>query len=111
MAEMHYAALAPHNPYGPVATAVAVHLDLACPNFLIQEMVDPEETPEAQSLVRDPLPVVDGHILPPTKPGLGIEVNEAECARRVPDYSFEKAGGMATRYYTAFHEDGGVADS
>lgn len=111
MAEVHYAAVAPHNPYGPVATAVAVHLDLACPNFLIQEMVDPLETPEAQSLVRDPLPVVDGHILPPTKPGLGIEVDEAECARRVPDYSFEKAGGMATRYYTAFHEDGSVADS
>jgi galactonate dehydratase len=111
MAEVHYAAVAPHNPYGPVATAVAVHLDLACPNFLIQEMVDPLETPEAQSLVRDPLQVVDGHILPPTKPGLGIEVDEAECARRVPDYSFEKAGGMATRYYTAFHEDGSVADS
>jgi galactonate dehydratase len=111
MAEVYYAGIAPHNPYGPVATAVAVHLDLACPNFLIQEMVDPEETPEAQSLVKDPFEVVKGHILPPTKPGLGIEVDEKACAKRKPDYSFDKAGGMATRYYTAFHEDGGVADS
>lgn len=111
MAEVYYAGIAPHNPYGPVATAVAVHLDLACPNFLIQEMVDPEETPEAQSLVKDPFEVVNGHILPPTKPGLGIEVDEKACAKRKPEYSFEKAGGMASRYYTAFHEDGGVADS
>jgi galactonate dehydratase len=111
MAEVYYAGIAPHNPYGPVATAVAVHLDLACSNFLIQEMVDPDETPEAQSLVKDPFEVVKGHILPPTKPGLGIEVDEKACAKRKPDYSFEKAGGMATRYYTAFHEDGGVADS
>ena len=34
-----------------------------------------------------------------------------ECARRVPDFSIEKAGGMAMRYYHATHEDGGVADS
>ena len=111
MAETYYAGLAPHNPYGPLATAVCVHIDLASPNFVIQEMIDPESAPEAQALLKDPLPVVDGHILPPTKPGLGVEVDEAECARRVPDFSIEKAGGMAMRYYHATHEDGGVADS
>jgi hypothetical protein len=40
-----------------------------------------------------------------------VEVDEAECARRVPDFSIEKAGGMAMRNYHATHEDGSVADS
>lgn len=111
MAETYYAGLAPHNPYGPLATAVSVHIDLASPNFVIQEMIDPDSAPEAQALLKDPLAVVGGQILPPTKPGLGVEVNEAECARRPPDFSVEKAGGMAMRYYHATHEDGAVADS
>jgi galactonate dehydratase len=111
MAEVYYAGLAPHNPYGPIATAVAVHLDLACPNFVIQEIVDPERAPEAMSLVKDPLPIVGGHILPPTSPGLGVEVDEDACARRAPDFSSEHVRGMAMRYYGAFHADGGVADS
>ncbi len=111
MAETYYAGLAPHNPYGPLATAVAVHIDLASPNFVIQEMIDPESAPEAQALLKEPLPVVNGHILPPTKPGLGVEVDEAECLKRPPDFSIEKAGGQAMRYYHATHEDGGVADS
>jgi hypothetical protein len=71
---------------------------------VIQEMVDPDSTPDAQSLVKDPL-------LPPTKPGLGVEVDEAACARRQPDFSTGRAGAMARRYYGAFHADGGVADS
>ncbi len=111
LAEVYYAGLAPHNPYGPLATAACVHLDLVCPNFVIQEMVDPLHTPEANALVVEPLPVVKGHILPPTKPGLGVEVDEAECARRPPDFSLEKAGGMTLRNYGAFHADGSVADS
>jgi galactonate dehydratase len=109
MAEVYYAGLAPHNPYGPISTAACVQLALACPNFVIQEMVDPERTPEAQSLVVEPLPVVNGHILPPTRPGLGVEVDEAACARRKPDLS--RARGGAIGPYGAFHEDGSVADS
>jgi len=111
MAEVYYAGLAPHNPYGPVATAAAVHIDLASPNFVIQEMIDPDSAPEAQALVVDPLPVANGHILPPTKPGLGVEVDEEACARRPPSFTPDQAAGMAMRYYHATHADGGVADS
>ena len=110
MAEVYYAGLAPHNPYGPVSTAACVQIDLATPNFVIQEMVDPDRAPEAQSLVKEPLPVVDGHILPPEKPGIGVEVDEEACARRPPDFS-KAAGGMIVKRYGAYHEDGGVADS
>ena len=110
MAEVYYAGLAPHNPYGPVSTAACVQVDLATPNFVIQEMVDPEATPQAQELVKEPLPVVDGHILPPDKPGIGVEVDEAACARRQPDFA-RKPGGMVVTRYGAYHPDGGVADS
>jgi galactonate dehydratase len=111
MAEVYYAGLAPHNPYGPVSTAACVQVDLAAPNFVIQEMVDPDVAPEAMELVKEPLPVVDGYIYPPAKPGLGVEVDEVACARRQPDFSQLKAGGMVIRSYGAFHADGGVADS
>ena len=109
MAEVYYAGLAPHNPYGPVSTAACVHVDFAAPNFVIQEMVDPDTAPAAMELVKDPLPVVDGHILPPDRPGLGVEVDEEACARRAPDFA-KAAGGQVVRSYGAYHPDGGVAD-
>ena len=105
MAEVYYAGLAPHNPLGPVSTAACVQVDFASPNFVIQEIVDPEDNPEAMELVVEPLPVVDGHILPPEKPGIGVEVDEAACARRQPDFS-----SRASNPYSVRHEDGGVAD-
>jgi galactonate dehydratase len=111
MAEVYYAGLAPHNPYGPVSTAACIQVDLVCPNFVIQEIVDPEATAQAQSLVKEPLPVVNGHILPPTRPGIGVEVDEAECARRRPDFSRPEFDNQSMLFFDAFHEDGSVADS
>ena len=110
MAEVYYAGLAPHNPYGPVSTAACVHVALASPNFVIQEVVDPATAPEAMDLVVEPLPIVDGHVLPPTQPGLGVEVDEAACARRRPDFS-KSVGGQVVQRYGARHNDGSVADS
>jgi hypothetical protein len=53
---------------------------------------------------------VDGHILPPTKPGIGVEVDEAACMRRQPDFSIETTRTFVS-WYGAKHADGGVADS
>ena len=39
MAEAYYAAIAPHNPLGPIAPAAGVHLAASIPNFLCQEHV------------------------------------------------------------------------
>ncbi len=111
MADVYYAGIAPHNPYGPLSTAACVHVDLAIPNFLIQEMIDPNTDPWAQEFVTAPLPVVNGYIYPPQQPGLGVELNEKACARRVPDFTPGGVGTLARQVYGAFHEDGGVADS
>ncbi len=111
LAEVYYAGLAPHNPYGPISTAACVHVDFTTPNFVIQEMADPDVMPLSMTeFVDEPLPVVDGHILPPDKPGLGVEVDEAACARHAPDFSSE-AVQSSYSLYLAHHHDGGVADS
>ena len=111
LAEVYYAGLAPHNPYGPISTAACVQVDFTTPNFVIQEMVDPDDMPLSMTeFVVEPLTVVDGHILPPDKPGLGVEVDEAACARHAPDFSSE-AVQNSYRAYLARHQDGGVADS
>jgi len=75
MAEAFYVTMAPHNPMGPVATAVNVQLAACTPNFLILEYI-PDDVPARRDLVKEPLMVRNGYIEVPTKPGLGIELNE-----------------------------------
>ena len=75
MAEACYVMVAPHNPMGPVATAVNVHFAASTPNFLILEY-HPDDTSPRKDLLKEPLMVKDGYIPLPTKPGLGIELNE-----------------------------------
>ena len=79
MAEAHYVNVAPHNPLGPVSTAVAVHFAASTPNFLILEY-RPDQAGPVRDLVRKPLVLEDGHIRIPDQPGLGVELNEAAFA-------------------------------
>ena len=110
MGETYYAGLAPHNPYGPVSTAACVQVDLVAQNFVIQEMIDPASAPEAMSFVKEPLVLRDGYIERPTKPGIGVEVDEEACAKRQPDFSTDADRRRSVGMYGGFYEDGGVAD-
>ena len=74
MAESFYTTVAPHNPVGPVATAVNVHLAACTPNFLILEYL-PDDERGRRDLVDEPMRLVDGHLEIPTRPGLGIDLN------------------------------------
>ncbi|GAA0931974.1 galactonate dehydratase [Pseudonocardia zijingensis] len=69
MGETYFAALAPHNPLGPVNLAASVHLALTVPGFLAQEQLH-----LGPGLVTTPFEVVDGHVAAPTGPGLGVEL-------------------------------------
>ncbi|HET7769510.1 MAG TPA: galactonate dehydratase [Chloroflexota bacterium] len=80
MAEAFYVTVAPHNPMGPVATAVNVHFAASTPNFTILEY-NPDDTGGRREIVKEPLKVTDGYIEIPTAPGLGIELNEEAFAR------------------------------
>jgi galactonate dehydratase len=82
MAEASYVMVAPHNPMGPVATAVNVHFAASTPNFKILEY-HPDDVAPRKDLLKEPLMVKDGYIPLPTKPGWGIELNE-EAFRHYP---------------------------
>ena len=79
-AEANYISFAPHNPSGPVANAATLQLAACCPNFCILEImltdVDYRKFVTDENLVYE-----NGRIKIGDKPGLGIELNEEECAR------------------------------
>ncbi len=75
MAEAHYAQIAPHLYCGPVEGAANIQLDTCSPNFLIQESILTFGGFHAEILKR-PIQWEEGYIIPPTTPGLGIELNE-----------------------------------
>jgi len=80
MAETIGVGVAPHNPLGPIAGVAALHFAVSTPNHVIQEeMVG--AVPWYFDVVQGPIRLVDGFWQVPDKPGLGIEVDEAECAR------------------------------
>ena len=94
LAEAHYVTVAPHNPMGPLATAVNLHFSAAQPNFRILEYRLPEgpgyflqgggEAAPKQSAslegtwyVKDPYLPKDGYLeLRPDRPGWGVEIDE-----------------------------------
>ena len=80
LAHLHMIPVAPHNPVGPVMNAMTLHASLAIPNFAIFETVS-IDVPWRKELVRETLQFEGGHILAPTAPGLGVELNEAACLR------------------------------
>ena len=52
---------------------------------------------------------VDGYILPPTKPGTGVEVDETAVSKHQPDFSTEKVRQQIA-WFREYHPDGNVAD-
>ncbi len=78
LAEAYRVALAPHNPQGPVSTAASIELGFATPSYAICESVH-SDVPWRQEVVSEGFVVEKkGRIVKPnTRPGLGIEINEA----------------------------------
>lgn len=94
MAEAHDVALAPHCPLGPISLAAALHVDFCSINAFIQETslgIHYNEGIELRDYLLNPevFDLEDGHLLMPTGPGLGIEIDEErvrEMARRGHDW-------------------------
>jgi galactonate dehydratase len=63
-----------------VMNAMTLHFSAAVPNFKTFETVA-IDVPWRRELVQEDLQFADGALLVPTKPGLGVELNEAACAR------------------------------
>ena len=76
MAETRYAQIAPHLYCGPVVGAANIQLATCTPNFLILESIQKWDGFHAD-LLNKPIQWEDGYVIPPTQPGLGIELNQA----------------------------------
>jgi 2-dehydro-3-deoxyphosphogalactonate aldolase len=75
MAEAHYAQIAPHLYCGPIEGAANIQIDTCSPNFLIQEGIKTWDGFHAE-ILKEPIRWEEGYIIPPAKPGLGVELNE-----------------------------------
>ena len=97
MAEAYYAAIAPHNPLGPISLAAGLQLAASIPNFLCQEQVS-----LGHGYVKTPFELADGYIPLPTGPGLGLELDEEALADKI-DHDWQNP-----QTYDA--DDGSVVD-
>jgi len=82
MAEAHDVALAPHCPLGPIALMACVQVDATCHNAFIQEQSMGIHYNQGRGVLdyvlnRDDFRFENGFMTLPTRPGLGVEVNEA----------------------------------
>lgn len=100
LAETYYVSVAPHNPVGPIGTAVTAHLALTIPNFLIMEQLR-EDVPWRDELVDQPVAITSGQVEPPTRPGIGVELLEDVAASH--PYA-------APPVYRSYARDGAVVD-
>ncbi len=76
MAEAFHAQIAPHLFCGPIVGAANIQLSACSPNFLIMEGIETWEGFQADILTT-PIQWEDGHVIVPTAPGIGVELNEA----------------------------------
>ncbi len=82
MAEAYHVQIAPHLYCGPVVGAANIQLATCSPNFLIQESILDWKGFHSE-ILKKPIQWQDGYIIPPTEPGLGVELNE-EVALKHP---------------------------
>ncbi|MEZ5774659.1 MAG: mandelate racemase/muconate lactonizing enzyme family protein [Hyphomicrobiaceae bacterium] len=80
MAEAHYAQIAPHLYAGPVEGAANIHYAASLPNFLILESIKTWDGFHAK-ILKKPIKWQDGYVIPPSEPGLGIELDEKVAAK------------------------------
>ncbi len=80
MAEAHYITFAPHDgSLGPIAEMAAVHLCATLPNFLILEHLE-DDVPQRYEVMQPQPTIVNGFMLVPDAPGLGVDIVEDAIA-------------------------------
>jgi galactonate dehydratase len=82
IAEAHHAAVVTHNFLGPVLTAASAHLDIAIPNFVVQEYSLIDE--RAAAAFPGTLRRAGGYLPVPEAPGLGVRLDESKLGSLAP---------------------------
>lgn len=108
MAEAFDVAAAPHCPLGPIALAACLQVDATCHNAFIQEQSLGIHYNQGSDLLdylsdKTVFQYKDGYVDIPSKPGLGIEINEAHVRKMAEE-------GHNWRNPVWRHTDGSVAE-
>jgi len=108
MAEAFDVAAAPHCPLGPIALAACLQVDATCHNAFIQEQSLGIHYNQGSDLLdylvdKTVFQYSEGYVEIPSKPGLGIEINEAHVRKMA-------AEGHNWRNPVWRHTDGSVAE-
>ncbi len=82
LAETHYAQIAPHLYCGPIVGAANIQISACSPNFLILEGIKKWEDFYSEILI-DPIQWSNGYVIPSTKAGLGVELNEKVAEKNI----------------------------
>ena len=101
MADTYEINVAPHNFYGHLATMMNAHWSAVVPNLRIME-TDPDMVPWQDDLVTVKPRIENGHLLLPTGPGWGTEVNE-EAVRAHPPKRRLAAAGYRISPFSPIH--------
>lgn len=107
LADVSGVSMAPHACEGPIGGLATVHVDAACPNFLVQEICSGIELEMKEKVWHEwlgfpAMRMVNGRFPLPEKPGLGFELSEDALKK----YPFGGTKPMAR----VFHTDGSVAE-
>ncbi|MFP8958374.1 mandelate racemase/muconate lactonizing enzyme family protein [Natrialbaceae archaeon A-CW3] len=101
LAEAKHVDFAPHNPQGPVGTALSAQVSATLPNLAMQESVDDYDTPWRDEILRDPLVIEDGYLKLPDRPGIGVELNHDV----VKEKAYDKAVSHSVNLFEHKWED------
>ncbi|MCW2305982.1 galactonate dehydratase [Rhodobium gokarnense] len=108
LAETYDVAIAPHCPLGPLTLAASLQLDFVAHNAFIQEQsmgIHYNVGNDVLDYLTDPAPlkIEDGYLPVLTKPGLGVEIDEAFVEEQAKK-------GHRWRNPAWRHEDGSVSE-
>ena len=79
-AEARHIGVCPHNPSGPVANAATLQIAACVPNFIMLEMMM-TDVPWRADICDEKLTLRNGRMEIPDRPGLGIDLDEAELVK------------------------------
>ena len=111
-AEARHIGFCPHNPSGPVANAATLQIAACVPNFIMLEMMM-TDVPWRADICDEKLTLRNGCMEIPDRPGLGIDLNEAELVKHpyIPTALRHYRGDLtnirppdAVRYYELVNE-------
>jgi len=83
MADAAGVSFCPHNPAGPITNMATLHIAASTPNFFLLETMA-TDVPWRSELSDEDVRIENGEMLIPTRPGLGIELNEEALAKHPP---------------------------